>query len=582
MMDVYLLAGALGGSVLDGVDLRRSGRDRLGLFGARLWDGSLPGDGMPEEGCIYVADALQAASVPARFRDVPFAFAGAALPGAVGASGSGGAGMGSGAAGMATGPGDAVVQPDAPGACSGGVAPDAPGAELAESPVDGWGQLGFASDCLLLPDTGSAASALAGIQRSMERFSSLEREAVRAASVGRPVSEVLDICSGAVANPLALFDSTFSLISTSGFIGLGRSDSIWDDVVESGFVGTSSLAEWDSDMLLSSCEPVYNVLEGIGTLQTCIRVDGRIVGFLCSTDISAPIDDGEISGLLWVQRIFEMLWTVMARGSERVEMSDQVFVRVIDGLPVEDDLVDRALGQRRWERDGSYRLMSVFRHGGQSIGLFDSGPLKRELSSLFPDAAILRYGDELLLALYGGRGEAAIGGRPFRRLLTSLELGCAVSEPVRGFWRIKRAHEQCMAVRSATQTEADPLVVAWFEDSLEDCLMAALEGSGAADALCMPQVESLPRRRNGTEMLHSLRVYLACGCSLGPASEALDVHRNTLRYRIEQAERWIGRELEDMDESEMLRLYLSCIVVERRISDGESIDMVGMASGECA
>jgi purine catabolism regulator len=45
--------------------------------------------------------------------------------------------------------------------------------------------------------------------------------------------------------------------------------------------------------------------------------------------------------------------------------------------------------------------------------------------------------------------------------------------------------------------------------------------------------------------MHTLRVFLAADCSWADASARLQIHRHTLRYRIQKIEELLGRKLAD-------------------------------------
>ena len=80
--------------------------------------------------------------------------------------------------------------------------------------------------------------------------------------------------------------------------------------------------------------------------------------------------------------------------------------------------------------------------------------------------------------------------------------------------------------------------------------------------LCHPRVRALADRPHGMDFVHSLRVYLEKGRNMSHAAEALYVHRNTMVYRIEQVERWLGLDLDEADHDLLFQLYVSCLLVE--------------------
>ncbi|WP_017604710.1 PucR family transcriptional regulator [Nocardiopsis alkaliphila] len=70
------------------------------------------------------------------------------------------------------------------------------------------------------------------------------------------------------------------------------------------------------------------------------------------------------------------------------------------------------------------------------------------------------------------------------------------------------------------------------------------------------------RRRNGTELLASLRAYLAASGRWDAAAERLGVHRHTLRYRMKRVRELLPGDLDDPDHR--VELWIALRVRERR------------------
>lgn len=61
-------------------------------------------------------------------------------------------------------------------------------------------------------------------------------------------------------------------------------------------------------------------------------------------------------------------------------------------------------------------------------------------------------------------------------------------------------------------------------------------------------------RENGSDMVHTLEIFLEQSCNIAAATEALYVHRNTVKYRIKRIEEILGRDLKDVTVQFNLRL----------------------------
>jgi purine catabolism regulator len=67
-------------------------------------------------------------------------------------------------------------------------------------------------------------------------------------------------------------------------------------------------------------------------------------------------------------------------------------------------------------------------------------------------------------------------------------------------------------------------------------------------------------RPDERELLHSLRAYLACGRNAKAAARKLQVHRNTLQYRLRRIETLLDRSLDDPDV--LFLLELACRILD--------------------
>jgi PucR family transcriptional regulator, purine catabolism regulatory protein len=73
----------------------------------------------------------------------------------------------------------------------------------------------------------------------------------------------------------------------------------------------------------------------------------------------------------------------------------------------------------------------------------------------------------------------------------------------------------------------------------------------------------LADRRSGDALLETLEVFFACNGNLSEAARRLDLHRNSLIYRLNRARELLGHDLDDPE----LRLSLQLALKARRVLD---------------
>ena len=173
---------------------------------------------------------------------------------------------------------------------------------------------------------------------------------------------------------------------------------------------------------------------------------------------------------------------------------------------------------------------------------------------------VIAQDDEVLVVLHRPKDEG-LGDGPLMDALRERRLVGAVSDTVESFYDLGTAYSQCRAVRSMDDG-ATVGTLTRFHDVCGAYLVRTLSQNGNLDVFCLPGVRALLSRPNGTELVHSLRVYAMNGRNMTAAARELCLHRNTLSYRMGQVEDCIGITLDELDETDLFRLYLTCLALE--------------------
>lgn len=124
------------------------------------------------------------------------------------------------------------------------------------------------------------------------------------------------------------------------------------------------------------------------------------------------------------------------------------------------------------------------------------------------------------------------------RMIEPLEVGVGPTRPLTAIGHSDDGARQSLAATSA----ARPVVV-WSE-------LARTGVDGLLDATALQSfaenlLDAVLTREDAGELLEALRAFLTHNGHVGPAAEALGVHRNTLRNRLMTAESQLGRSIHD-------------------------------------
>lgn len=140
----------------------------------------------------------------------------------------------------------------------------------------------------------------------------------------------------------------------------------------------------------------------------------------------------------------------------------------------------------------------------------------------------------------------------------------AVGIPAPGVEGFRRSHREALAAQSAAIIGRSNHVVTRYADIELACLAAGIGGMEAMYALIERELGDLAAPDKTTARLRrTLRLYLANGGNTDLTGKVLRLHRNTIRYRIHQAEQLLGHSIHER--RVYLELALHCIdVYDRR------------------
>jgi DNA-binding PucR family transcriptional regulator len=149
---------------------------------------------------------------------------------------------------------------------------------------------------------------------------------------------------------------------------------------------------------------------------------------------------------------------------------------------------------------------------------------------------------------------------PARDKLSAIELADdvrgAVGEPARGVAGFRATHEEALAAREIAVRNADAHPITCYADV--EVVSLLTDDRRGADALVARELAGLAGDdAQIAKLRRTLLAFLQCAGSATAAARALGVHTNTVRYRVEQTERLLGRSLNGQELSLQLALMLA-------------------------
>lgn len=396
---------------------------------------------------------------------------------------------------------------------------------------------GTAGD-LALTASESLFALFNAVRRRLESYCGFYNELMETAAKSSGFDSAVNLAASKLGNSVILLDANFKILSHSTLFPI--EDPLWAENIRQGFCSyefVSAVAELDSvKHAAPNSDPVVVTCYAspLRKLSSKIFIGGKQVGIVLMLEKETPISPlhmellpiisaaaGDailryapflIPGNTDYQKILYDLLIGASPEEVAPRMSGLVASPNLCALCIRQS---RYLGQRHLREDvvpQLTRCLPEVRFTYHEDGIAAMVPLREELF-LSPDKLAV-------LEALAQREHLRIG-------VSSL------------FFRPenfgKRYTQARRALELSAKLHSDDLVCQYADYSFYDLLDKTGE-ERALGSYCHPALSILSRydHANGTDLYHTLKVYLACGCSSKDTAQALFIHRNSLNYRLER------------------------------------------------
>ncbi len=134
-----------------------------------------------------------------------------------------------------------------------------------------------------------------------------------------------------------------------------------------------------------------------------------------------------------------------------------------------------------------------------------------------------------------------------RSLVGGNDTRIGISRPFRSIMDLHNAFGEMLAIQRVYQKlEVDSLVV-HYEDIILYHFMEIASQSNDLERFCRPEIREMEEydRKYGTALKESVETYLESGRNVQRAAGKMNIHKNTLRYRLERAQSLFDLDLTD-------------------------------------
>lgn len=393
----------------------------------------------------------------------------------------------------------------------------------------------------------------------------------------RPVQEQLDIAASALSNPVALFDTSFSLICYSGDVPKDFEDPIWETVLSSGYSSVQNFPteflrfyEKNRDVKGPLLFPDFSVPSDNRILSCRLENEEGPFAILAMDELVRPLTEEDIWVLSAIQNRLQHSRAIQDTAGSVEGGSSSVLNRVLTGNSVPETQFQKMVSERHWKTTWNYQTV-VIPVSGQPADLGEATFASMIRRFKFADPSFQYFlTDGNIVGVRTANDP--LGCDPTLslsaiRILDSLDLYAGLSMWFRGYGHLKDGYDQALAVAKLGRAAGNPgdRVCDYRALSRTD-LLQHLEADGRSiESFCHPAVLPLVSGQTANEdLFRTLCAYLDSGHHAARAATVLGIHRNTVLYRLRSIEELTGLPLEHPDQlspSELQHLKLSCILL---------------------
>ncbi len=436
-----------------------------------------------------------------------------------------------------------------------------------------------ANDCRLALLTAPDEVSLTTIERAVnalilnqsarltERALEIQRQLTRLSAENRDLNSLLQVMSRSTGKPIVVHnDAGAKIAQVLPYVGRrslnGRKQSVQAE--------SDEFRAWlakESPELTSVISP-----SPLG-YTTVLKVEKRVAGYLSLVDQNDNLNEFDRLVLTYGADVCAIEMAKNRAIASAVEQTRGDWIQMwLSGAPVDDDLLRARAQQAGFEPGGHYAvaLYRAVNQAGQSLPLEALISLVRDdMSRRGISGAVGQYVDAIV-GLYPLEDESS--GLPRARACVEAVrdqlasrfpnglVAAGISRPAAGMSNLREAYREAKDAVVIAQELGDRDATTCYGDlKLYQLLLALKERNlehlqqfyhDALDPLVAHD------KRKQSDLIRTLSGFFAANGNLAKAAQELDVHRNTLVYRLERIAELTKMDLDDSDNRLILHLAL--------------------------
>ena len=377
---------------------------------------------------------------------------------------------------------------------------------------------------------------LLSLMETSERVTAAKLTLSNAMLDGGTIADILEIASSLLQNPILLQDFTTRVLFSSSISSSAMEDEILHSVFTYGYVLPDLFEKYDYDNVLDMIaqEPEAFLLQSDKKNNRLIRrlnVNKKYFGWVLAVEDTHPFQYGDADIMNYLAEILTFMLEKDNYSAANTQV-ENLITELLDGMTsyTEKDFRQRA-SRFGWNIRDSFVLTVLSGKKLTHVGRNTMAAYRNHLSLLFPEAKIFVYHNNLnLLSEYRNNNLQE------DRILSIVEnygLTASISDPFEQITDLPEVFREQLAVLHIGRKLNRSDRVWHFRDFVIYVAVFYLAQTGNIRHYCSDGLVRVFKydKNHGSDLAKSKRVYLESG-ALNTASKKLNIHHNTLQYRL--------------------------------------------------
>lgn len=423
----------------------------------------------------------------------------------------------------------------------------------------------YENDTIRLNDTSTLEASL--LIQSIFDFMTDWLAGISAAITSGDYQHVIELCYQVFGNPTVLMDANLRVLGISQD-GLDDVDDEWRYLKTFGYSSAKAIS------LIRHTQPHINMTAKTvclsfpasspcsNGLAVHFNDKGSLLGHLTVLEKNRPLNRGDL-------QIMELLPELLEPGLTHLYKEKQkhapILSSLLKGFPLSGSDLKQLELRNSWLSEHTFQVFLLSpQDPATKLDARETGALFGALRNAFPDDLFGLEDDSMVLLANNTLLDSTVRLMRLSQLARLNNLRLAYSLPVRGLENASLLWKQALYTFRLGSVREPEAVLHDFYSYAVDYLITTSNSYAALTAACHPDVLTLwPQHPDGKDVLYkTLKAYLAHERSITKAYSALNIHKNTLLYRLNKLTEILHYNLDDPYTREYMQL--SFFLMEHR------------------